>query len=411
MKKKKPVIELLIIGSEIVSDPSRDSNSHYLTDKLLEEGYPAHFISFVGDVMADIAGSFELAADRADVVLATGGLGPTPDDMTAEAAAKAFGLPLVLDEKVLKQIEEVFRRRNRKMSESNRKQAMIPEGSIPLKNKHGTAPGIYIDFHDTDVYLLPGVPIEMKNIYTDTVLPRITDRYQASAIDVATMNVTGISESALYDTIGSFPGAKDAVRYYPGPEGIVLKIVTTVDSSADAAVLQKKICDTLGDIVFSTKGENLELVVGNLLAEKGLTIAVAESCTGGLIARRLTKIPGSSRYLLFGIVAYSNESKHTILGVDRKLIEVHGAVSADVAAAMSEGVRKISGADIGISTTGIAGPGGGSEKKPVGLMYTGISTDDGTETKKLQFVEDRLINMRRMSQSVLDIVRYHLKKK
>ena len=346
MKKKKPVIELLIIGSEIVSDPSRDSNSHYLTDKLLDVGYPVHFISFVGDVMEDIAGSFGLAADRADVVLTTGGLGPTPDDMTAEAAAKAFGLPLVLDENVIKQIEEVFRRRNRQMSESNRKQAMIPEGSIPLKNKHGTAPGIYIEFHDTDVYLLPGVPIEMKNIYNDTVLPRITDRYQASAIDVVTMNITGISESALYDTIGSFPGAKDAVRYYPGPEGIVLKIVTTEDSSADAGALQKKILDTLGDIVFSTKGENLELVVGNLLAEKGLTIAVAESCTGGLIAHRLTKIQGSSRYLLFGVVAYSNESKHNILGVDRKLIEAHGAVSADVAAAMSEGVRKISGADI-----------------------------------------------------------------
>ena len=410
MKKKKPVIEVLITGDEILSNPARDKNSQYLIDTLLEAGFTVNFISHVGDDIPDIVRAFRLSAERADIVLVTGGLGPTSDDVTVEAFAKAFGLNLVLDEKALKWIEEVFRRRNRFMSDSNRKQAMIPEGSIPLRNEKGTAPGIFIEVKETDIYLMPGVPKEMNTMFNSIVLPRIANSYKKSPIDVATLNITGISESELYDRIGSIPGAKNAVKYYPGYEGITLKIITDENSLIDATSLKEKIHDTLGDLVYSTKSESLEQVVGRMLSEKGLTIAVAESCTGGLIAHRLTNIPGSSNYLLCSIVAYSNESKHRILGVDEGLIKTHGAVSAEVAQAMSEGVRKISCADIGISATGIAGPGGGSEKKPVGLMFCGISSKYGTETKKLQFVEDRIINKSRMSQAVLDIVRNHLKK-
>jgi nicotinamide-nucleotide amidase len=225
------------------------------------------------------------------------------------------------------------------------------------------------------------------------------------------LRVTGISESELYGKIGTLPYAQDAVKYYPGPEGIVVKITADEDSPVSALTLQEQIIDILGELVYSTKGESLEQVVGEMLLEKGMTIAVAESCTGGLVAHRLTKIPGASRYLLCDVVAYSNESKQKILGVEKELIETYGAVSAEVVSAMSRGVRNISGADIGISTTGIAGPSGGSEKKPVGLMYIGISTDNENETKKLQFVEDRLININMMSQVVLDTLRYFLKGK
>lgn len=410
MKKKKPVIEILIIGDEILSNPDRDKNAQYLIDALLGAGFTVNFISYVGDVIPDIVRAFRLSAERSDIVLITGGLGPTSDDVTVEAFAEAFELNLVLDEKALGWIEEVFRRQNRFMSDSNRKQAMIPEGSSPLRNEKGTAPGIFIEVDKTDIYLMPGVPKEMNTIFNSIVLPRIVESFKTYPIEVATLNITGISESELYDRIIGIPEAKNAVKYYPGYEGITIKIITDEYSPIDAASLKEEIHDILGDLVYSTKNESLEQVVGKMLSEKGLTIAIAESCTGGLIAHRLTNIPGSSNYLLCSVVAYSNESKHRILGVDRGLIESHGAVSAEVAQAMSEGVRKISGADIGISATGIAGPGGGSKKKPVGLMFSSISSENGTETKKLQFVQDRLINKNRMSQVVLDIVRDHLKK-
>ncbi len=409
--EKKPVIELIIIGNEILSDPSRDSNSRYLINTLYEAGFTVDHISIVGDIIKDIAEVLRVSSQRADIILVTGGLGPTSDDVTVEAAAQASGLNLVFDEKVFKWIETLFKRRNRHMSGSNRKQAMIPEGACILKNEIGTAPGILIEVKGAEIFLMPGVPVEMKKLFAREVLPRIKESFQPSPINVETLNVTGISESALYDRIKSIPGAKEAVNFYPGAGGIELKIVTYKDSPVDAASICQNIQDILGELVFSSNGESLETVVGKMLIDKGLTIAVAESCTGGLIAHKLTNIPGSSSYMLCGVVAYSNDSKHRILGVDRELIRVHGAVSAEVAAAMSDGVRKISGADIGISTTGIAGPGGGSKEKPVGLMYGSISFNSVTETKKLQFFEDRFINKSRMSQAMLDTVRNFLKKR
>ncbi len=409
MKKKKPVIEILIIGDEILSNPARDKNSQYLVDTLSGGGFRVNFIDYVGDVITDIVGAFQHSVKRADIILVTGGLGPTSDDMTVEAAAKAFGLNLILDEKALKWIEDIFRRRNRFMSDSNRKQALVPEGSFPFRNEKGTAPVIFIEVEETDIYLMPGVPGEMSTMFNNFVFPRIKDYFETSPINVVSLNITGIAESELYDRIIGIRGVKDAVRYYPGYEGITVKIITDEDSPVDADSLKVKIQNTLGDLVYSTENESLEQVVGKMLSDKGLTIAVAESCTGGLVAHRLTNVPGSSDYLLCGVVAYSNESKQRLLGVDRGLIETYGAVSAEVAQAMSEGVRRISGADIGISATGIAGPCGGSEKKPVGLMFSGISSENGTETKKLQFVEDRIINKSRMSQAVLDIIRNYLK--
>ncbi|MCE5251219.1 competence/damage-inducible protein A [bacterium] len=406
-----PVIEIIVVGNEILSGRTIDCNAAYLIDTLMKAGFPVRHVSVVGDYIPDISVAFRTALERSDVTLATGGLGPTSDDVTVQALAEAFGRELVLDEEVLGRIEALFRRRKWFMSESNKKQALIPTGAVPLVNPIGTAPGISLELNGHVVYLMPGVPNEMRLMFDQEVLPLIRDGYESSKAETATVHVTGISESGLYERIGILPGAREAFSYYPGPEGIAVVIRTEENAPMSASALSDEIVAILGDLVYSTGGESMEKVVGDMLVGNGLTIGIAESCTGGLVTHRLTNVPGSSAYLLAGLVTYSNESKCSVLGVDPGLIGSHGAVSAEVAGAMAEGVRNVTGADIGLSTTGIAGPGGGSDEKPVGLLYAGISTVYGTETKKLQFVVDRLINKSRMSQAVLDILRLHLKKR
>ena len=387
----------------------KDRNAQFFVDELAKRGFSAGFIGIVGDVPEGIGKAVNVSVQRADVVIMTGGLGPTSDDLTVQSVADAFGLSLVLDESVVNKIEELFRRRNRFMSESNLKQAMVPDGAEVLENENGTAPGILIRRGETMVFLLPGVPLEAKNMFLNSVLPLIVSNFKSETVEYASVRVTGITESEVYDAVKNIPGAADAIKYYPSPEGIELKIITGSGSEFNAGDIRNEITGILGDKVYSIESENLQAVVGRLLKEKNITVAVAESCTGGLIADRLTDIPGSSDYFLCGVVTYSNKSKIAFLGVDGEAIKAHGAVSSEVAAMMAEGVRKISGADIGLSATGIAGPGGATMEKPVGLMYAGISTKDGTQTKKLQFVEDRIINKKRMSQAVLDMARIYLK--
>ena len=405
-----PVIEILVVGNEILSGRTKDRNAVYIVESLMKEDFPVSYISIVGDTVSDLTGAFQTAAKRADIVLTSGGLGPTSDDITVQALAGAFGCELSLDEEVLNSIKDLFRRRNRFMSESNEKQAYIPSGAVPLENTLGTAPGVLLERNGCSIYLMPGVPRELQTMFDLIVLPQITDSYEPLQMETASVKVSGISESELYDRIQHLPGAAKAFSYYPGFDGIEIKIRTGEDVPVNAASLRDEIVNILGNLVYSSQGESFEQVIGRMLIESGTTIGVAESCTGGLIANRLTNFPGSSAYMLAGVVAYSNESKHKILEVDTSLIESHGAVSAEVADAMARGIRKITGAHIGLSTTGIAGPGGGSPEKPVGLMYTGISSDHGNLTKKLQFAENRLINKGRMSQAVLDLLRLHLKR-
>jgi nicotinamide-nucleotide amidase len=409
MLDKTPLIHIVIVGDEILADPGRDKNAQFLVDTLKASGYPVHTVTVTGDSLDGIRDVLTNSAGHDDILLMTGGLGPTSDDRTVEAVALAFGRPLFQDESVLAHINELFRRRNRKMTVSNQKQAMVPEGAVVLTNDHGTAPGIKLTVEATDIYLMPGVPTEMQELFKGRILPRIRERFRPEPVETAVVRVSGISESMLFDRIGSLPGAKEAFSYFPSPKGIEIRINAGKNSPLSAMELQEKVCEILGDIVFSTRKESLEEVVGAMLAESGKTVAVAESCTGGLVADRLTDVPGSSRYLLCGVVAYSNESKVSVLGVDPSLIEAYGAVSAEVAASMAEGVRKIANADIGVSTTGIAGPGGATPDKPVGIMYTALAVDGKTETKKLQFLSNRIINKQIMSQSVLDLIRHNLK--
>ena len=412
----KPVIEIIVVGNEILSGRIIDKNAPYMIESLLDAGFTVRFISVVGDSISEIAGVLNISTGRAHIVLVTGGLGPTSDDVTVEAAAQSFDRALVPDETVLEWIKERFRRRKRIMSDSNRKQALIPEGAEPFENPIGTAPGICMRVKNSDsssdseatVFLMPGVPREMQTIFDTVVLPLVSASFEPSSFETTSLQISGISESQLYDTIRHLPGAK-AFAFYPGYSGIKIVIQTDDQSPVKASILKEKVIEIMGDRVFSTSGESLEEVLAKKLMEKQITIGIAESCTGGLISHKLTNIPGSSAYMLCGMVAYSNESKRDILGVDSRLIEMYGAVSAEVATAMAEGVRKIAGSDIGVSTTGIAGPGGGSAEKSVGLMYTSISSEFGTQTKKLQFGEDRLINKNRMSHVVLDNLRLYLK--
>ncbi|MCD6308265.1 MAG: CinA family nicotinamide mononucleotide deamidase-related protein [Candidatus Latescibacteria bacterium] len=410
-----PVIEIVVVGNEILSGRTRDRNAPYMIAALAGAGYGVAFVSVVGDELESEAATLSHAAGRADLVLVTGGLGPTSDDITFEAAARAFGRELVLNEVVLRRIGELFRKRKRFMSDSNRRQAMLPDGSEPLDNPLGTAPALRISVdggggtgRGSTVYFMPGVPNEMQAIFDNVIMPRIGKAFEPLPIETATVTVAGISESELYDIVRGLPGAAEALAFYPQYSGIEIRIRTGVDAPVSASGLRESIVGLLGEKVFSTSGESLEAALGRMLIDSGLTVAVAESCTGGLVSHLLTNLPGSSAYMLLGVVAYSNGAKRDVLGVKERIIASHGAVSKETAAAMAEGVRELAGSDIGVSTTGIAGPGGGSPSKPVGLMYTGLSTRCGTVTKKLQFTEDRLINKNRMTQSVLDEVRRYI---
>ncbi|MBN1293229.1 MAG: competence/damage-inducible protein A [Candidatus Latescibacteria bacterium] len=406
-----PVIEIIVVGNEILSGRTQDLNAAYMIDRMGLHGFTVRYESVIGDTVSDISEAFRIASGRSNVVLVTGGLGPTSDDVTVQALADAFDRELVLDENVLSHIESLFKRRKWFMSESNKKQAFVPAGAVPLTNSMGTAPGVLLKYDECSIFLMPGVPLEMQKMFDRVIFPRIQEEFEPEHVETASIKVSGLGESAIYDRIGHLPGAKKYFSYYPGTDGIEIKIRTDADAPMAAPQLSAEIIDILGDTVYSSKGESLETVVGNMLIAYGKTIGVAESCTGGYISHLLTNVPGSSAYLLAGVVVYSNESKHTVLGVDNSHIGQYGAVSAKVAGAMADGIRRITGASIGLSTTGIAGPGGGSVEKPVGLMYTGLSTVTETMTKKLQFVEDRLINKKRMSQAVLNILRLHLKKR
>lgn len=411
-----PVIEILVVGNEILSGRTVDTNSAAIRDMLTGAGYRVAFIGVVGDSRAGIARSLHHAAARSDIVIVTGGLGPTSDDMTMDAVRDAFSVDLVEDSRVIGWIEARFRRFGRPMSDSNRKQALIPRGAEAIENPAGTAPGVRLVLTADmpsgggapELYFLPGVPVEARMLFETEVLPRIAARFPPPERDTAVVKVAGISESALYDRLRSLPGAEEMLSYYPGYDGIEVGIDAGADAPVTAAGMRDAIVALLGDHVYATDRRGIEKVVADLLTDRRRTVAVAESCTGGLIADRLTDVPGSSEYFLQGVVAYANEAKTGTLGVDSALIREHGAVSEPVAAAMAEGVRRLAGADIGLSTTGIAGPGGGSPEKPVGLMFAGIATADGVETKRLQFPGDRRINKQRMSAAVLGMLRLHL---
>jgi len=406
--------EIIAIGSELLTPSRTDTNSLWLTEKLNGSGIEVKLKTIVGDDDARLEETIRDALKRSSVVITTGGLGPTEDDITRKIAARAMGRRLMLDEKVLENIRARFLSFGRSMPEINSRQAMVIEGAEVLDNPHGTAPGMYIEHEGRAVVLLPGPPREMRPMFESFVQPKLAAKAGDVRVVRRTLRVAGMGESAVDERIAPI------YTQYKNPQTTILfnqseiEIHLTAQGKTEAEAellldgLAGQIEERLGHAIFAFRGEKMEEVVGLRLAVGGFTLAVAESCTGGLIAGRLTDVPGSSVYFKEGVVAYSNEAKIRSLGVGAELIMRHGAVSALVAEAMAEGVRRRADTDFGLSVTGIAGPGGGTEEKPVGLVFIALADDAHTEHRKLMIPGDRHLIRWRASQAALDLLRRRL---
>lgn len=406
--------EIIAIGSELLTPDRTDTNSLWLTEKLNGTGVEVKLKTIVGDDDARLEEAIRDALRRSRVVITTGGLGPTEDDITRKVAARALGRRLLLNEKVLNSIREKFMRLGRAMPEINSRQAMVIEGAEVLDNPHGTAPGMYIEHEGRAVVLLPGPPREMQPMFESFVRPKLTAKAGDVRVVRRILRVAGMGESAVDERIApvytQYKNPQTTILFNQSEIEIHLTAQGKTEQEAELLLdgLAGQIEERLGDAIFAFRGETMERIVGLRLAVNGFTLAVAESCTGGLISQRLTEVPGSSSYFKEGIVTYSNEAKVRLLGVPSDLIGEYGAVSAPVAEAMAEGVRMRADTDFGIAVTGIAGPDGGTEEKPVGLVYIALSDDAHTEHRKLMLPGDRQLIRWRASQAALDLLRRRL---
>ena len=403
--------EIIAIGSELLTPDRTDTNSLWLTEKLNGVGIEVKLKTVVGDDDARLDETIRDALRRSRVVITTGGLGPTEDDITRKIAARSMGRRLMLNEKVLDDIRAKFVRLGRSMPEINARQAMVIEGAEVLDNPNGTAPGMYLEHEGRAVVLLPGPPREMRPMFETLALPKLAAKAGDVRVARRVMRVAGMGESAVDERIApvytQYTNPQTTILFNKSEIEIQLTAQAKTEKDAELLLdgLAGQIEERLGDAIFAFRGEKMEEVVGLRLAVGGFTLAVAESCTGGLIAERLTEVAGSSAYFTEGVIAYANESKVRLLGVPSDLIAEYGAVSAEVAEAMAEGVRLRAETDFGLAVTGIAGPGGGSEDKPVGLVYIALSDDAHTEHRKLMLPGDRQLIRSRASQAALDLFR------
>lgn len=403
--------EILTIGDELLRGEIVDSNKSFLSDRLLGLDIETRYHASVRDDPPDMIDAFRRAAARSDVTLVSGGLGPTRDDLTASVLAEAFGRELVLDREALAGIEAFFRAAGREMSENNAKQARFPEGAGILPNPIGTAPGFWIEEAGSLFFCMPGVPREMVRMMDEQVVPRIAVRHAGGvAVRARLLRTFGMGESTLDDELKDIATGSDVVLGFRTsfPDNYLRPLARGATADLAEAALER-VCEAirqrLGPLVYSEDDETLDAVVGRLLRERGMTIAVAESCTGGLIAERITDSPGASAYFKGGVVAYADSAKADLLGVSAEMLAEHGAVSDPVVRAMAEGVRRRFGADIGIATTGISGPDGGSEAKPVGLVHVALARADGIHAESFVFPLDRARHRQLTAQVALDWVR------
>ena len=406
--------EILAVGSEMLTPHFQDTNSLFLTKRLNDLGLDVHFKTIVGDTWDDLCLAVKQALGRSNLVIATGGLGPTKDDCTREVLAFVLGKKLIFREDLLLAIAKRFTSRRMEMPDVNKKQAYVIENSVVLENENGTAPGVWIDTGSNTVILLPGPPHEMRFMFENGVWPRL-QKFKKHHIFRRVIKTAGLTESRLeswlVDLYPKMPDVQLTSLARPGQIALHLKSIS--DESLSKAkqridLATKLICDVLKEGVFTTEGEELEEVIGKYLKKKHQTLAVAESCTGGYLGHRITNVPGSSSYFLQGVLAYSDRAKIDLLGVPPKKIENFGAVSSQVARAMAAGIRKRAGANFGLSITGIAGPSGGTKDKPVGLVYTALASDKEVLVNKNLFLGNRNAIKFQSSQKVLDMLRRYL---
>lgn len=409
-------IEIIAVGNELLTPYYQDTDSIYITQRLNDLGIEINFKSIVGDSRDDLADCISSSLVRSDIIFLIGGLGPTEDDRTREVVASTLGKKLIFEEKILNKIRQRFELRGFEMPSVNNKQAYIIEDSSILENKHGTAPGLWLEAGDKLLILLPGPPHEIKPMFENYVWPRFLE-FQKQFVARRVLKTSGLTESKidsiLLDVYPLQPSVNLTTLAYPGQ--IELHLFSRSMEShkkADEALddLEYDLQKRLGDNIFSSSGEELEEVVGSLLRQAQKTLSIAESCTGGLLGHRITNVSGSSDYFQQGVLTYSNDSKVQLLNIPYDLILQHGAVSHEVAKAMAIGIRKISGSDIALSITGIAGPNGGSPEKPVGLVYVGLSWEGDVEVAKNIFLGNREIIKTQSSQKALDMLRRHLLK-
>lgn len=409
--------EIIAIGSELLTPTKTDTNSLYLTEKLNEIGIEVKLKTVVGDDENRLEETIKDALRRSDIVFSTGGLGPTEDDITRKVSARAVGRELVFREDVLAEVRQRFEQMKREMPEINKRQAYIIDGAEVLPNPNGSAVGMLYETDGKFLVILPGPPRENKPMFENFVLPKLREKAGEIFVKRRILRVAGMGESAVDELIAPI------YLKYKNPQTTILfnrteieiHLTAQCESESEAENLlgevAAKIAETLGSSVFSVNNETMEQVIGKLLTENKKTLSLAESCTGGLIAERLTEVSGSSAYFIEGAITYHNEAKIRTLNVPADLIEKHGAVSREVAEAMAKGMRTRAQTDYAVSVTGIAGPGGGSAEKPVGLVFIGYSDETETDSIKINLPGDRYLIRWRASQSALDLLRRKILKK
>jgi nicotinamide-nucleotide amidase len=403
--------EIIAIGSELLTPYRTDTNSLWLTERLNSIGIQVQIKTVVGDDEPRLEETIRDAIKRSDIIISTGGLGPTEDDITRKVFSRVTGRQLVLDYDVLAAIRERITSRGYQMTPNNERQALVPRDATVLPNPNGTAPGLRMDQDNRLVVLLPGPPRENKPMFDNFVMPELEKRSRGVRIAKRLLKVTGIGESQLDDKIapiyGQYTNPVTTILFTDSE--IELHLTASAESIASAQALVDELADKLEEAIginlYSSHGESLEEVIGRGMSIKNYTIATAESCTGGLVAERITQIPGSSEYFLGSIVSYSNEAKMRLLDVSAEALETHGPVSGEVAEAMARGVKEKTGATIGVSVTGVAGPGGGTEATPVGTVYIGLADDVMSSNRRLILPGDRHLIRWRTSTAALEMVR------
>ena len=410
--------EIIAIGSELLTPFRQDTNSLYLTEKLNQLGVEVVIKTIVGDSRSRLVSVAQHALFRSDIVIFMGGLGPTEDDLTREAVAEALGLELHRSEEILEKLKLRFAARGYKLTPNNFQQADVIAGAIVLSNPNGTAPGQWItgqyEGRDRLIILLPGPPFELRAMFEEQCFDRLRAKLPPAYIATRVLKVAMLGESLVDSRVAPIYKRYTDVQttILAGAGDIQFNLFTRADSMEAAQQrvddLAGEIEDELGDALYASKGESLEQIVGYYLQMRNSTLAVAESCTGGLLADRITSISGSSRYFLGGAIVYSNDLKTEFAGVPKSLLAKHGAVSREVALALAEGIRKRCKATFGIGITGVAGPAGGSEEKPVGLVYHALASERGTQVEERKFPGDRKRVRWFASQLALDMVRRKL---
>jgi nicotinamide-nucleotide amidase len=394
---------ILAIGSEMLTPFRVDTNSLFITERLNAIGYDVRLKAVVADDVDELARVIDGALGWADVIVITGGLGPTEDDITRDAVARVLAAPLDIDEAIVERLRDRFAKRGMTMPEINRRQAMVPRGAIVLPNANGTAPGLWLEHGKTAIVLLPGPPREMKPMLEAVINDRLTPRSSGRGLFRRVLKIAGRAESDV-DAQAQPVYGKWTTRAVP-ISTTILAVLGQIELHLTAAAANRGEADAALDAAVAELQSVLEAVVGDLLRERTLTIAVAESCTGGLLASRLTDVPGSSDYVERGVVCYSNRAKTELVGVPEEMLREHGAVSEPVAQAMAAGIRARAGTNIGIGITGIAGPGGGSPEKPVGTVAVAVVGDEETRVRTFQFLGGRDMVKFQAAQSALNMTR------